>query len=98
MRFITPIAILLSLAPSILAACTCSKVSNPGLYCWYCAEVKTGWKVDHVYECNKNGGCHDYGTANNCKSGNPTYCDGRDSWKREDLERRLEASEMEDVE
>lgn len=73
----------LLLAATAAAACTCAKVSNPGLYCWYCAEVKTGWAVDHVYECAKSGKCKDYGVANNCKPGNPSYCDGRDSWKRE---------------
>jgi hypothetical protein len=74
---ITAVGLLVS---TVAAKCTCSKVSNPGLYCGYCAEVLTGWTSSHVYECAKSGACSDYGVSSYCK-GSGYYCDGRDSWK-----------------
>ncbi|KAF2203653.1 hypothetical protein GQ43DRAFT_478879 [Delitschia confertaspora ATCC 74209] len=75
---------LFALVASSAAACTCQKVSNPGLYCGYCEEVKTGWVSDHAYECAKSGTCKDYGKSSRCADDNAYYCDGRDSWKREE--------------
>jgi len=62
------------------AACTCKKVSNPGLYCGSCDQVTsyTGDKWEWVFWCNKQGGCDDIGFRKSCRdSGTP--CDGRDS-------------------
>jgi hypothetical protein len=69
-------------------ACTCAHVSNPGLYCGYCAPVyscpatsgsdTTYACSDHVYECSRTGACHDYGVRTSCRNGQGP-CDGRDS-------------------
>lgn len=90
-------------ASSAAAACACTKVSDPGLYCWYCPEVKSGWKVDRVYECSKTGKCSEYaGKSSKCADLSKYYCDGRDSWKRdpkaiEEIEaRRILAVESEE--
>ncbi|USP82350.1 hypothetical protein yc1106_09624 [Curvularia clavata] len=66
-------------------ACKCAKVSNPGLYCGYCwfssydgYVIKSGRVDNHVYWCNKSGGCEDFGKRNSCANyAGP--CDGRDS-------------------
>lgn len=72
-------------ASSTYAACKCARVSNPGIYCGYCAEVTSCGDracVKHAYECSRNGDCHEYGYSWRC-DGTKTdarYCDGRDRW------------------
>ena len=66
--------------------CTCTKVSDPGLYCGYCLEVTSCHNENNcyknAYECNKQGGCHSYGKSDRCKWPlvGPRMCDGRDVW------------------
>lgn len=60
--------------------CKCAKVSNPGLYCGYCAAVTGGYsgRLDWVFWCNKKGGCDSIGYRKSCARGEGP-CDGRDS-------------------
>ncbi|KAF8542430.1 hypothetical protein BDD12DRAFT_728888 [Trichophaea hybrida] len=62
-----------------MAACSCQRVSNPGLYCGYCGDgVITTVDNDHVAWCNRAGGCEDLGWRRSCaQQAGP--CDGRDS-------------------
>lgn len=82
-------------------ACTCAKVSNPGLYCGYCTQVYV-YDVDlydNVYWCNKSGGCENLGYATNCKNtlSSRKYCDGRDQWKRGEARRNAVEDASKDV-
>ncbi|PKS08753.1 hypothetical protein jhhlp_004806 [Lomentospora prolificans] len=53
--------------------CKCQKVPQ-GQYCGLCwrgndfvvTKLGSGGAWNHVYECNKNGGCCDYGYAKDC--------------------------------
>lgn len=53
--------------------CKCKKGLPQDQYCGNCVLVSDGsWVItekrvnDHVYECNPNGGCCDYGYAKDC--------------------------------
>ncbi|KAL2270700.1 hypothetical protein VTJ83DRAFT_71 [Remersonia thermophila] len=52
--------------------CQCVKGLTQGVYCGNCVvgagtyAIKTKRVKNHVYECNPNGGCCDYGVANDC--------------------------------
>ncbi|KAF2111050.1 hypothetical protein BDV96DRAFT_186144 [Lophiotrema nucula] len=77
---------LLSFISLASAACKCKPVSNPGLYCGYCSAVLSGddgnapnW--EYAFECNKEGGCYQYGRSSKCYNSNPDiYCNGCDAW------------------
>ena len=93
MRFQLLLATAMALfASSVTAACSCQKVSNPGLYCGYCEAVTSCGRdeatscYNNAYECNKSGGCYEYGKSSRCNWSadkwppKPAYCDGRDTW------------------
>jgi hypothetical protein len=50
--------------------CKCKKGTPQGQYCGMCSEVigqgKGGNFVEDIFECNKKGGCCDYGYNKNC--------------------------------
>ncbi|KXT04916.1 hypothetical protein AC578_3434 [Pseudocercospora eumusae] len=50
--------------------CKCKKIKKRGQFCGYTSTVTIlgrGGALDHVYECNTNGACCDYGYARRCK-------------------------------
>jgi hypothetical protein len=102
MRFSTIITAAVGLLASSVAACGCSGVTNPGLYCGYCSQVTSGWqgKLDHAFSCAKNGDCVDHDKSSPCKAPykyDAYHCGGRDRWKR-DPEAEAEAeAEAENV-
>lgn len=58
------------------AGCSCKKGIKAGLYCGNCLvssghtmvfAITKGQSDLHIYQCNTNGGCCDYGTATKCK-------------------------------
>ena len=61
--------------------CKCQKVDQ-GQYCGLCqlggGDVVTskgsGGANSHVYECNRDGGCCDYGRSDDCASGKRMRC------------------------
>lgn len=62
--------------------CTC-KSGYSGVFCANCPangggfvveKLGSGGTTSHVYQCDGNGGCCDYGNANDCKSGNTGRC------------------------
>ena len=60
--------------------CKCSRVPAGDQYCGLCAEVTDygrGGDWSHVYECNKSGGCCDYGVASDCKAKKNMRCGTR---------------------
>ncbi|KAK1759939.1 hypothetical protein QBC47DRAFT_398743 [Echria macrotheca] len=50
--------------------CTCKKGTKQGQYCGWCDQVTyvgTGGRIAyHIYECNSDGGCCDYGESSSC--------------------------------
>jgi hypothetical protein len=70
-----------ALPASDAAACRCTAVSNPGLYCGFCSQVVSGKVSNHAYECNTSGGCYDYGVSSRCATTNQRYCKGCDTWE-----------------
>ena len=52
--------------------CKCVSGLKAGLYCGNCVvgagtyAIKTKRVKSHVYQCSSNGGCCDYGAANDC--------------------------------
>ncbi|KAK4446209.1 hypothetical protein QBC34DRAFT_383633 [Podospora aff. communis PSN243] len=58
--------------------CKCVKGTKQGQYCGWCKQVDSagrGGSWDHIYECNSNGGCCNYGTSKKCAGDNwAKYC------------------------
>ncbi|OAX83958.1 hypothetical protein ACJ72_01679 [Emergomyces africanus] len=64
----------LLLAAAGVDACQCRVGSRQGQYCGHCSAVlvTSDFVYDHVYECNEQGGCQDYGKRTDCeRSNNP---------------------------
>lgn len=51
--------------------CKCRKGTPQGQYCgvytYWVLNYGKGGDVEHIYECNPQGGCCDYGVRNSCK-------------------------------
>lgn len=62
------------LAISGAEACACAEGTPQGQYCGYCWQVTSGWVLNHVYECNPQGGCYDYGVRTSCNNEDLDQC------------------------